>query len=326
MPSMRRHTLALFGHLAAALPAAAAAGFVRVPRLGPTLVAFVALVAAPALRAQPGAALRATFDPGGRCAVDDYQRFWYQSGTPFCRVRRLVLTRPRGALVVDASGSSGAISVRGAVAGPNDKGRDSVHAEAVVVTWAGTEAEAERLAGLVRVDTAGGVLRATGFPERTEGPDRRYWSVSYRVVVPRRTDLDLRAYNSGIDVAEVIGRLRLDTHNGGVTLKGVGGDVVAHTNNGGVRATLTGRAWDAGGLPDAGLELTANNGGAVLRIPDGYAAHVRLGVNNGAITTDFPVTVRGRVNPRELDLALGGGGALLRVFSNNGGARLARAE
>jgi hypothetical protein len=123
----------------------------------------------------------------------------------------------------------------------------------------------------------------------------------------------------------VTGRLRLDAHNGGVTLEGVGGDVVAHANNGGVRATLTGRAWDAGGLADAGLQLDANNGGAVLRVPDGYAARVHLAANNGTVATDFPVTVQGRLNPRELDVALGGGGAPLRVFSNNGGARLARA-
>jgi hypothetical protein len=38
------------------------------------------------------------------------------------------------------------------------------------------------------------------------------------------------------------------------------------------------------------------------------------------------VTVQGRVDPRRLEVTLGGGGAPIRVTTNNGGARLGRVE
>jgi DUF4097 and DUF4098 domain-containing protein YvlB len=150
--------------------------------------------------------------------------------------------------------------------------------------------------------------------------------VSWRIAVPRRTDLDVRTSNGGAGAAGVVGRLRLATSNGGITLDSVGGDVVARSSNGGVHATLAGRAWEGGGLADAGLDLHSSNGGAVLRVPAGYSARVTVGTNNGRLAVDFPVTVQGRLDPRRLELTLGRGGAPVRVTTSNGGARLARVE
>jgi hypothetical protein len=90
-------------------------------------------------------------------------------------------------------------------------------------------------------------------------------------------------------------------------------------------ATLAGRAWDGAGLAGAGLALHSNNGGATLRVPEGYSARVSVGTNNGGLAVEFPVTVQGRVDPRRLELTLGAGGAPVRVTTNNGGARIGRA-
>jgi DUF4097 and DUF4098 domain-containing protein YvlB len=145
-------------------------------------------------------------------------------------------------------------------------------------------------------------------------------------VVPRRTDLELRTSNGGLRVAGVAGRLRLTSSNGGLTLDSVGGAVVGRSSNGGVRATLAGRAWDAAGLADAGLDLQSSNGGASLHVPADYSAQVSVGTNNGQLSVEFPVTVQGRVDARRLELTLGRGGAPVRVSTHNGGVRLGRVD
>lgn len=274
--------------------------------------------AADAMRDRSSAAVNAAEANGRRdpCRPDDVQRFSYQVGTPYCEVRTLTLT-PTEALTVDASRHSGDVAVQG------DASR-TVRVEAVVVTWATSAELAQRIATEVHVTSDGDVLRATGFPERAEGTDRRYWSVSYRVVVPRRCDLTIRAYNGSIDLRGVSGHLRAEAHNGRVTLDDVGGAVAVQSNNGDVTAELTGRTWDTGGLAGAGLDLVANSGDATLRVPGDYAARIRVSSNSGAVASDFPADRREGAS--ELEATLGGGGPALRVYTNNGRAQLSRAR
>jgi hypothetical protein len=303
------------------VPAAArrAAGRLLVP-----LAAAAPLAAQGVPQDAPGGTVaRADGSRAGACESRD-ERGWGDDDRGRACERRTLALSPRAALRIDA-GSNGGAAVGGA---------DSVRAPAVVaVVTAGarTDAEAARIAALVELVDDGGTLRARGPEQRGDGGDRGYrdrtwWAVSWRVVVPRRTDVEVRTNNGGARVARVTGRLRLETNNGGVTLDSVGGAVRAHSNNGGVRATLAGRGWEGGGLADAGLDLHSNNGGAVLRVPADYAARVSVGTNNGSLAVEFPVTVQGRVDPRRIELTLGGGGAPIRVTTNNGGARLGRVE
>jgi hypothetical protein len=220
-----------------------------------------------------------------------------------CEVRETLA--PAGAVRVDAR-PNGGIEVQGGA-------RSDVRIEARVVAVAETEAEAEALAGQVRVVTEGGV--------RAEGPaptSRRHWSVSYRLSVPARSDLDLTSMNGGISVSDVGGTIRLETLNGGLSLDSLSGDVSGRTTNGGVSATLAGRSWQG-----SGLDLTTTNGGVSLTIPEDFDAHVETGTVNGNLDVDFPVTVRGRVD-RRLSVDLGRGGAPIRATTTNGGVRLRR--
>jgi hypothetical protein len=245
-------------------------------------------------RAQEAVVGRADGSRAGACDPRDERSYDTSRPGRACEQRTLSLS-PRAALRLD-TGANGGATVRAA---------DSVRAPlvvAVVTAHARTEQEAARTAAAVRIVDEGGTLRARG-PERgaADRRDAPWWSVSWRVVVPRRTDLDVRTNNGGARVVGVVGRLRIETHNGGLTLDSVGGAVRAHSNNGGVRATLVGRAWETAGLTDAGLDLHSNNGGAVLRVPDDYAARVSVGTNNGGLAVEFPVTVQGRVDPRRLE-------------------------
>ena len=223
-----------------------------------------------------------------------------------CEVREYTL--PAGPLTVDA-GQNGGIRVEG-------WDRNEIHVAAVVNANARTEGEAKQLASAVEVQAGGGKVSATG--PRPE--NRQSWSVSYRISVPRRNDLDLQASNGGITIASVNSRIRFDTTNGGVTLTDLGGDVRGETRNGGLTVNLTGNQWDG-----AGLDAQTSNGGVRLAIPDGYNADLTTRTVNGGFRSDVPMTVQGELTPRYgISTTLGAGGAPVNVRTTNGGVNITR--
>jgi len=177
----------------------------------------------------------------------------------------------------------------------------------------GIEGDAEEIAGEVEVRTDG-TIRATG-PRLGR---RESWGVSYRISVPRSTNLDLRVHNGGISVAGVSGRVRFDALNGGVRLIDLSGDIRGSTTNGGLDIELTGRGWEGDGM-----DVRTTNGGVKITVPENYSAELETGTVNGGMRVDFPVTVQGRIG-RSLSVTLGAGGKRIRAFTTNGGVVLRR--
>jgi DUF4097 and DUF4098 domain-containing protein YvlB len=188
----------------------------------------------------------------------------------------------------------------------------------VIQGSAQSAARAKEIADQVQVQAGGGRVYATG-----PSLDRReWWSVSYRISVPRKNDLDLRASNGGISIAGVTSTMKFDTVNGGVKLQDVGGRVNGQTRNGGLTVTLSGDKWDGDGL-----DVETSNGGVTLRLPDHYNAELETRTVNGGLSIDFPVTVQGDLTGRRggtLNTTLGSGGPLVRVRTTNGGVRNGR--
>jgi hypothetical protein len=223
-----------------------------------------------------------------------------------CEVRES--TMPAGALNVDA-GQNGGISIEA-------WDRNEIRVRAVVQASAREAADARNLAGQVQVQAAGGRVYATG-PQTDR---REWWSVSYRINVPRQNDLDLRASNGGITIVGVSGNMRFDTVNGGVRLQDVGGRVNGGTRNGGLNVALSGNRWEG-----EGLDVETSNGGVTLAIPDGYNAELETRTVNGGLRIDFPITVQGELtSQRGITTTLGSGGPLIRARTTNGGVKINR--
>jgi hypothetical protein len=223
-----------------------------------------------------------------------------------CEVRDS--TMPAGPLNVDA-GQNGGVSIEG-------WDRNEIRVRAIVQTSAREASDARTLAGQVQVQAGGGRVYATG----PDSGSRQWWSVSYRINVPRKNDLDLRASNGGITIVGVAGNMRFDTTNGGVRLQDVGGRVNGETRNGGLNVTLSGSRWDG-----EGLDVETSNGGVNLAIPDGYNAELETRTVNGGLRIDFPITVQGELTSRRgLSTTLGSGGPLVRVRTTNGGVTIKR--
>jgi Putative adhesin len=214
-----------------------------------------------------------------------------------------------GPLTVDA-GNNGGIRVEA-------WDQDSIRVQAVVQATAEDESRARELGQNVQVLVGGGRVSATG-PERTDRHES--WSVSFRINVPRRNDLDLRANNGGITIQGVTGTITFDTNNGGVGLTDLGGSVRGETHNGGVNVRLSGRQWDGDGI-----EVETTNGGVTVAIPDGYNAQLETRTVNGGFRSDYPLTLQGELSTRRgITTTLGSGGPPVRVRTTNGGVKISR--
>jgi len=216
-----------------------------------------------------------------------------------CEVRETILPSS-GRVAVDATPNGGIEVTAGAGEG--------VRLQAKVMAVADDDETARQIASGVRVATAGTI--------RADGPRtgrREWWTVSYRLTVPTRTDLDLKSHNGGIALDGVRGRTEFTTTNGGVRVRDSGGALRGRTTNGGVKVELSGSQWEG-----EGLDVATTNGGVVLEVPENFNAHLETGAVNGSVQMDFPVRVQGRLG-KELSTDLGAGGPTVRATTTNGG-------
>ncbi|HVP47491.1 MAG TPA: DUF4097 family beta strand repeat-containing protein [Bryobacteraceae bacterium] len=192
--------------------------------------------------------------------------------------------------------------------------RNEVRVRARVQTQADTDDQAKTIARQVIIHTGGGRIIA-------DGPSQGHhesWSVSYEIFVPQKMDLNLKAHNGGIHIADIRGQIEFETTNGGVSLQRLAGAVHGYTTNGGLSVELAGERWEGGQL-----DARTTNGGVSVSVPDNYSAHLETGTVNGHINVEFPVTVHGEIN-RQLSIDLGSGGPLIRAVTTNGGVSIKR--
>jgi putative adhesin len=221
----------------------------------------------------------------------------------FCEVREETIGGVNP-LDIDA-GPNGGIRVLG-------WDRGDVLVRTRIMASANTDADARRLASSVRVETAGGRVRATG-PDTDRD---EHWSTSFEIQVPRTAMLTLNTRNGGISIDDFRGSARFHARNGGLSLTSVGGDLRGDTTNGGVTVDVAGDHWDG-----SGLDVETRNGGIRLTLPKGYSGELETGTTNGGLSIGFPITVQGTLG-RHFTTTLGSGGPKVRVMTTNGGVTI----
>lgn len=236
---------------------------------------------------------------------DEQHDHWNDSDqVHYCEVREIKLD-DRGTLKIDAR-PNGGISLEA-------WDKDEILVRAKVTTAARSKEDAIELARRVSIST-GSTVEADG--PRTD--DQEWYSVSFEVFAPAKTDLDLESQNGGIAISNMTGRTRFETQNGGVSLVAMSGDVSGETTNGGVSVDLTGDSWNG-----AGLDVETTNGGVSIAVPNGYSAELETGTVNGRMKVDFPVMVEGTFD-NKLSATLGEGGKTIKVTTTNGSVRIKR--
>jgi len=234
----------------------------------------------------------------------------WSNGDKFSSNEVREMTLAAGSLTVDGK-RNGGIHVRG-------ENRSDIAVRACVRAWGNTESEANALAKNIRIET-GGSLRA-------EGPtEEKNWSVSYEILVPRNTNLDLTTMNGGISIKDVEGNIEFKAVNGGIHLDNLAGSVKGRTTNGGLHISLSGNTWRG-----SGLDVETTNGGVHLSMAENYAARFETRTVNGGFKSEIAALEvqkdennRYRTNGVNISKDINGGGALIRVVTTNGGVKIA---
>ncbi len=140
--------------------------------------------------------------------------------------------------------------------------------------------------------------------------------VDFSIRVPRGVRVGVHTVNGDVRVMDAAAEVVAESVNGNVTVSTASGQVNARTTNGNVRATMG--KFDAG----SDMRFSTTNGSVTAEFAGDIDAEVELTAINGSFSTDFPVTISGRIDPRRLRATLGKGGALIRLATVYGNVEL----
>jgi hypothetical protein len=140
--------------------------------------------------------------------------------------------------------------------------------------------------------------------------------VEFDVSVPAGIKVAAHTVNSDVSVTGVNSEVRAGTVNGTVNVETAGGPVSASSVNGSVHATMLHFQ------PTQDMRFSSVNGSVIVELGNDVNADVELSTLNGRFTTDFPVTLNGRIDPRHLRARLGTGGPRIFMHTVNGNVEL----
>lgn len=103
--------------------------------------------------------------------------------------------------------------------------------------------------------------------------------------------------------------LDFETGSGGIHLQNVAGELKARTGSGSI---------EADGQQTGDWDLHTGSGGIRVRLPENAKFNLMARTSSGSVQTDFPITIQGSVNRRELSGAVNGGGPRLELHTGSG--------
>ena len=143
--------------------------------------------------------------------------------------------------------------------------------------------------------------------------------VDFEITLPAGVDLHARNVNGGIEALGLTGKVSAHTVNGSVDLE-TSASAEGQSVNGNVNARV-------GRVPAGGrLSFSTVNGSVRVQLPEGVDCELHGSTVNGAIDSEFPVSVSGRWGPRHMEGTLGRGGARIELSTVNGTIRLEKHE
>jgi len=183
----------------------------------------------------------------------------------------------------------------------------------------------------------------------------RHWRIEIEIHLPRTADATLRTSDGHVSVSGLTGKLDVETSDGHITLTDVHGDLRLRSSDGHIEGTSLDGKLDAGtsdgrirvsgrfdGLelrtsdgsveasvlagshPSAAWSLRTSDGNVELRIPGNLDADLDAETDDGNISSDFPITVSGKIGRSSLHGKLNAGGPTIRLRTSDGHIRVSR--
>lgn len=199
-----------------------------------------------------------------------------------------------------------------------------------------------------------GVVRICSVFDRSSACDDRRtgntgsMSVSYSVSLPANISVTLvtgngaisldrggavveaRTGNGNVEIGETTGRVSIASGNGDLGVRRAGGPVSAHTGNGQIDVvTATGpvSARTGNGAIDVRMDaisgsddmsFTSGSGTISVTLPSSFNGEFEATTGNGALRSDFPIQMTGRLDSRRVRGRIGQGGPTITMRTGNG--------
>lgn len=141
-------------------------------------------------------------------------------------------------------------------------------------------------------------------------------NVQLVVTLPRGVHVKAATVNGSVDVTGATGEVDVNSVNGNVRAESTGGPVTARAVNG----NLTARMGRISTTED--LTYSTVNGNVLVEFGDDLNAEIEMSTVNGGFETNFPLTVRGRINPKNIRATVGSGGSRVKLSTVNGNVEL----
>src|SRR5215472_2249066 len=125
--------------------------------------------------------------------------------------------------------------------------------------------------------------------------------------------------NFGVQVPRGV-RFNARTTNGSVLARNLASVVEATTTNGDVDVSTS--EWASATTTNGGVRVSM--GSVDVTLPASAEFKLEAATTNGGIHTDFPMTVQGNYNSKELSGTVGSGGRELKVATTNGTIKLTK--
>lgn len=166
-------------------------------------------------------------------------------------------------------------------------------------------------------DKTPGHCHRGGVSSESTGWHQNRAKINFDVQVPRGVRFNARTTNGGVLARNLASVVEAATTNGDVDVS-TSEWASATTTNGGVRVSMGSAKWSGE------LQVRSTNGSVDVTLPASAEFRLDAATTNGGIHTDFPMTVQGNYNAKELSGTVGSGGRELKVATTNGAIKLTK--
>jgi DUF4097 and DUF4098 domain-containing protein YvlB len=177
----------------------------------------------------------------------------------------------------------------------------------VKLKTSGGSISVEEIEGDVNIKTSGGSLTLMDIKGpvwgKTSGGSIKIGEVDGQV--------DINTSGGSIKIERARGTVDAHTSGGSITVNEVMGTINANTSGGSIKAHISQQ-------PDSDCRLTTSGGSVTVYLANDIAVNVDAGTSGGSVHTEFPVTIKGKINKRHLKAKINGGGPLLYLHTSGG--------
>ena len=206
---------------------------------------------------------------------------------------------------------------------------------AKIAAQAGSDEEAKKLAEETKITLEPFGNKLTARIQQPTCIMNQSVSVSFDVTLPNQADLELTTHNGAVSITNITGHvdatthngrvtaesisgmMKLRTHNGQITCGEISGDMELQTHNGSVEAVCSKSASAV-----SNISIVTHNGGIDFIAPPNLSAAIEVSTHNGSIDSDFPITIIGEVNKKQLRGTIGQGQGKLHLETHNGSIKI----